>query len=192
MAKGFSEQEKQRIRKRLLAKCAKGWAEHGYKKTSVEELCTKTGISKGAFYLFYDSKESIFCETLALVQDNLYELANDILEKAPNKYGFAEVLKRIYREYCKYNFICNTTSADFLAFENKLSKEQLGMMAKYSQSAGQMFIDKPYLKFCIEKKKAISVITALLSMASSRDKMCYDHFEVFDYMVDSLIDNILE
>lgn len=191
MAKGFSEQEKQRIKERLLAECAIGWANHGYKKTSVEELCIKTGISKGAFYLFFDSKESIFCETLALVQDNLYKLANEILERRPDKYGFAEVVKKIYREYCRYSFICDTTSADFLAFTNKLSKEQLNEIAQYSQNAGQVFLDKPYLKFAIEKDKAISAIAALLSVVSYKEKMCYNHFEVFDFMADSLIDKIL-
>lgn len=192
MAKGFTESEKQNIRERLLTECAKGWSKHGYKKTSIEELCSKTGISKGAFYLFFDTKESIFCETLALVQDNLYKLANGILDRTPNKYGFAQVLKEIYREYCKNSFICNTTSSDFLAFTNKLSEEQLNEIAKHSQRAGQVFLDKPYLKFTIEKEKAISVITALLSMVSSKDKMCYNHFEVFDYMADNLIYKIFE
>ncbi|WDV48027.1 TetR/AcrR family transcriptional regulator [Clostridiaceae bacterium M8S5] len=193
MARSFSEHEKENIRIRLREECTKSWAKHGYKKTSVNELCAKSGISKGAFYLFYDSKESLFCETLCLVQDNLYILANEIMEKTPNKYGFAKVLKIVYREYCKNSFICDTRSVDFIAFINKLSKEQEAAIAKYSQKAGQIFLaDKPYLKFAINKEKAISVITGLLALVSSKDAMCYDQFEVFDFMVENLIDKIFE
>ncbi len=192
MARSFTEQEKKNIRVKLLEECAKGWSKYGYKKTNIDELCARSGISKGAFYLFFTSKEALFCETLCLVQDNLYALANEILDKSPNKYGFAEVLKTIYREYCKNSFICNTKSVDFIAFTNRLSKEQLTAIAEYSQKSGQIFFNKPYLKFAINKDKVISVITALLSMISVKDSMCYNHFEVFDFMVDNLVDKIFE
>ena len=82
MARSFTEQEKKNIRIKLLEECAKGWSKYGYKKTNIDELCSKSGISKGAFYLFFTSKESLFCETLCLVQDNLYALANEILDKS--------------------------------------------------------------------------------------------------------------
>lgn len=52
MARSFAEQEKERIRKNLLEACKRSWAQYGYKKTSVDELCREAGISKGAFYLF--------------------------------------------------------------------------------------------------------------------------------------------
>ena len=62
MPKGFTDQEKAAIRARLLAAGEKQFSAHGLKKTSVEELAAAVKISKGAFYLFYDSKESLFID----------------------------------------------------------------------------------------------------------------------------------
>lgn len=192
MPKSFSEQQKKNIRHKLLTECTQQWSKYGYKKTSIDTLCANAGISKGAFYSFFNSKEALFCEALCLVQDNLYKQANEIMANSPNKYGLAEVLKVTYRQYCKHSFICNTTSVDFISFTNKLSPIQLTAIAEYSQKAGQVFLNKPYIKFKINQKKAISVITALLAMVSSKEKMCYDHLEVFDFMVDNLINDICE
>ncbi len=65
MPKGFSEQEKDLIRRRLIAAGDKQFSAHGLKRTSVEDLAAAAKISKGAFYLFYESKEALFLEVAA-------------------------------------------------------------------------------------------------------------------------------
>jgi AcrR family transcriptional regulator len=62
MPKAFTEREKAIIRAKLLAKGKELFSSYGLKKTNVEELTEAVGISKGAFYLFYDSKEALFFE----------------------------------------------------------------------------------------------------------------------------------
>ena len=64
MPKAFSEQEKEVIRSQLRAKGRKLFERQGIKKTSVDELAQAAGISKGAFYLFYESKEELLMEIL--------------------------------------------------------------------------------------------------------------------------------
>jgi AcrR family transcriptional regulator len=64
MPKGFSEREKARIRAELLAQGQALFGAHGLRKTNVEDLTKAVGISKGAFYLFYDSKEALFFEII--------------------------------------------------------------------------------------------------------------------------------
>ena len=81
MARSFSEQEKEKIRERLLTACRQNWTQHGYKKTGIDELCRQAGISKGAFYLFFESKEALFCEVLCRVQEQIYRAASQILAK---------------------------------------------------------------------------------------------------------------
>lgn len=56
----FSEEERGRIRNRLLASGESLFARYGLDKTSIDELAKSAGISKGAFYLFFDSKEDLF------------------------------------------------------------------------------------------------------------------------------------
>ncbi len=192
MARSFSEQEKQNIQLKLLSECEKSWAKFGYKKTSIDELCVKVGISKGAFYAFFESKEALFCDTMRLVQDRLYGYANEIMESEPNKQGVTKVLKAIYREYDKNSFICDTHSADFIGFTNKLSAQQLEQITEYSEISGRAFFEKPHLKFAVDKEKGIATIYAALSIISVKEQLPYNHIEVFDFMVDSLIDKIFE
>jgi AcrR family transcriptional regulator len=60
MPRAFSEQEREAIRARLLERGRALFAGQGLRKTSVEELAAAVGISKGAFYLFFTSKEELF------------------------------------------------------------------------------------------------------------------------------------
>jgi AcrR family transcriptional regulator len=64
MPKAFSEHEKETIRSQMREKATKLFEKQGLKKTSVDELAQAAGISKGAFYLFYESKEELFMEIL--------------------------------------------------------------------------------------------------------------------------------
>ncbi len=64
MPKSFSEREKAIIRANLLEKGKELFGTYGIRKTNVEELTRAAGISKGAFYLFYDSKEELYFELL--------------------------------------------------------------------------------------------------------------------------------
>jgi len=62
MPKGFTEHEKELIRKRLIKEGYKQFSALGLKKTNIEELAEAAKISKGAFYLFYESKEALFMD----------------------------------------------------------------------------------------------------------------------------------
>lgn len=64
MPRGFSEHERAIIRDGLQARARELLASSGMRKTSVEDLTAGVGISKGAFYLFYDSKEELFYEVI--------------------------------------------------------------------------------------------------------------------------------
>ena len=64
MPRGFTEREKEHIRAGLLEKGQALFSAHGLRKTNVEDLTRAVGISKGAFYLFYDSKEELFFDII--------------------------------------------------------------------------------------------------------------------------------
>ncbi len=68
MPKAFTEQEKELIRKRLLEQGYKQFSAYGLRKTNIEELAEAVGISKGAFYLFYPSKEALFMDVVEQVE----------------------------------------------------------------------------------------------------------------------------
>jgi len=64
MPKAFTDDERQQIGEQLLRAGDKYFAAHGLKKTTIDELAEAAGISKGAFYLFYESKEALFMDVV--------------------------------------------------------------------------------------------------------------------------------
>jgi AcrR family transcriptional regulator len=68
MPRPFTDHEKELIRKRLLQHGYKLFSAHGLAKTNVEELARAAGISKGAFYGFYESKEALFMDIIEQVE----------------------------------------------------------------------------------------------------------------------------
>jgi len=73
MPKGFSDREKEIIRASLLEKGRELFGRYGLKKTNVEDLTRAVGISKGAFYDFYPSKELLFFDILEQFEAELHQ-----------------------------------------------------------------------------------------------------------------------
>lgn len=71
MVRGFSEEDKFQIKEKLKRACEQSWKTNGYKRTSIPYLTKTVGISTGAFYLMYETKEQLFIEVLEKVQENL-------------------------------------------------------------------------------------------------------------------------
>lgn len=192
MPRSFTEREKENIKRSLQEACKQSWTQYGYKKTSVDDLCKQVGISKGAFYLFFESKEALFCEVLCSVQEQICNVALEVIDKHKNKYGVAEALKLIYREYDKNNFLYNSDSTDFTILMNKLSEEQAKKIEESNHMSQQLFFSQPYLKFKVDAGLAMSVIYSLITNIKNKDILPHKHVETFDFMVDHLIDSLYE
>ncbi len=192
MARSFTEREKENIIRSLQEACKQSWTQYGYKKTSVDDLCKQVGISKGAFYIFFESKEALFCEVLCSVQEQICNVASEVINKHKDKYGVAEALKLIYREYDKNNFLYDSDSTDFTILMNKLSEEQAEKIEESNHMSQQLFLSQPHLKFKVNADLAMSVIYSLIMNIKNRDILPYNHMETFDFMVDHLIDSLYE
>ncbi|MHB9944230.1 TetR family transcriptional regulator [Clostridium botulinum] len=190
MPKGFTENEKTIITEKLIRECKSNWQKYGYKKTSIDVLCRDIGISKGSFYSFFDTKEALFYQVIKETQENLYEIVEDRISQNQSKYGVAEALKEIYLEYSKSSFMYDTKNPDFFSFFNKLSEQQRKELTEKSYVGTKFMLNKPFLSLKIDEDLAISILTAMLTSISQKDKMLCDSVEVFGFMIDNLIDDI--
>ncbi len=68
MPKWFSDKEKEKIRALLLEQGEKQFSQFGFKKANVDEIARSAGISKGAFYRFYEFKELLFMDVIEQVE----------------------------------------------------------------------------------------------------------------------------
>ena len=64
MAAPFTPEEQQKIRQALRSAALRHARADGMKRTTVDMLTEETGISKGAFYHFYPTKEMLFLDML--------------------------------------------------------------------------------------------------------------------------------
>jgi len=77
----FTEQEKEMIKEQLKQSAKECLSKYGIKKTTVDELSQMAGISKGAFYKFYESKELLFFEIFEDFHNDFFGLASSILRE---------------------------------------------------------------------------------------------------------------
>lgn len=81
MAAAFTEQEKNSIRAALKKSAQECIPTVGVRGATVEHLTKSAGISKGAFYDFYESKEHLFFEVMEDWHEVLYSEAMKVLRE---------------------------------------------------------------------------------------------------------------
>ena len=127
MPKAFSEHEKELILKRLLEQGYKLFSVFGLKKTNIEEIAKAAGISKGAFYSFYDSKEALF---LAVVEQSEDRVRQQILEAidlpgATARDRLLAVLKKAYALFREIPTLQFITGSDYDLLFRRIPTEKL-------------------------------------------------------------------
>ncbi|WP_314059734.1 TetR/AcrR family transcriptional regulator [uncultured Vagococcus sp.] len=185
--KGFSEDEKELLRSKLRLKCEESWALHGYKKTSISELTASIGISTGAFYLLYPSKEELFCETLARVQEQLTTTLRQVIKEVGGLEGFRQAMIWHFDEYDKRPFLYDFNSPDFLAFINKLPQVKIDLLKFDSVASFEEMIQLTGLTLAISQEKAFAALSSLLYTVTNKERVSYDHREVFSFLLDGLL-----
>ncbi len=96
--KAFSSQERKLVRDKLIASAQHYLSTTGIKKTSVEDLCRAAGISKGAFYLFYDCKELVFLDALEQEQQIIHDaIIRDVAAHTSKRKGFVAAILHMYQ-----------------------------------------------------------------------------------------------
>ena len=92
---------KEEARSRIMETASQVFAEKGYRQATMDDVAKKLGVSKGALYLYFASKEELFeaiCRTAPLAfKDILYssfvektdpvESANEFFDKMLKHYG---------------------------------------------------------------------------------------------------------
>jgi AcrR family transcriptional regulator len=127
MPKGFTEHEKELIRQRLLEQGYKQFSIYGLKKTNIEALADASGISKGAFYLFYESKEVLFMDVIELAEKRFRQEVLAVIDlpgPSPRSRFFA-VLKKAFWLLKTIPILQFLTGNDFDLLFRRLPPEKL-------------------------------------------------------------------
>lgn len=192
MPKSFTEKERERIRMKLMTVCRQNWSKQGYKSTSVDLLCKEAGISKGAFYIFFETKEALFCEVICQLNNQIYRRISDIYLKNPSKEGVAEALMAVYQTYDDNNFLHEADSADYQLLLTRISEKQRNKMEQSERNNQRILLEQPFLQYKIERELAVSVVYSMIMNIRNKQILPCEHRKVFAFMVDGLIEKIFE
>ena len=190
----LSEEDKKNIRNRLQTLCEQLWVSQGYKKTSIKELCTTTQIAIGTFYSLFPTKEDLFYETALSIQTRLKKQFFQTVLRGSDRSSFASALKELFREFDSKPFLYDVNSVDFRAFITKLSEEEMEKIKFESMGFFKEVCEAANLKSKIDTSKTFGILSALLGMIGTKQSLVTtcDYFEVFDFMVDNLMEEIFE
>jgi AcrR family transcriptional regulator len=127
MPKAFSEFEKELIGKRLLEQGYKQFSAYGLKKTNIEEIAKAAGISKGAFYNFYESKEALFMDVIEQVEIRVRREILAVIDQpgpSPRARLFA-LLKKAFSLFQEVPILKIFTGGDFDLLFSRIPAEKL-------------------------------------------------------------------
>jgi AcrR family transcriptional regulator len=95
MPKAWSEREKELVKKTVQTEGKRLFEKFGLQKTTIDDIIRAARVSKGAFYLFYSSKEMLYQEISESVQaENRRKVYDKVFEPAASpKEGFKSALR---------------------------------------------------------------------------------------------------
>lgn len=93
MARHFTEEEKDLIRKRLIEAGLELFEKYGVDKTNISDITEKVGIAKGSFYSFFNSKGDLFMEVYRIEREKVQKR---MVEKFKNRKDPIDVLIKDY------------------------------------------------------------------------------------------------
>lgn len=181
MPKGFTEYEKKLIRERLLKEGYKQFSAYGLKKTNVEELAEAARISKGAFYLFYESKEALFMDVAELAEQRYRQeifAAIDLPGPSPRA-RLLVIFKKAFDLLKKIPVLQFFTGSDYDHLFRKIPAEKL----QEHLSSDQLFFNELVMRcqnsglpIQVQPEEISSLLYPLVLAIMHEDDLSLNHF----------------
>lgn len=163
MPRPFNEHQREMIRQRLLTHGHRLFSAYGLAKTNVEELADAAGISKGAFYKFYDSKEALFMDIMEQAEIHLRQevlAAVDLPGPTPRARLLA-ALKKAFAVFAEMPVLHVFSGSDYELLFSRIPPEKL----QQHLGSDRRFIDE-FIARCrkagIPIRASVGQITGLL------------------------------
>ena len=191
MRKPLSEREQNVIESKLIESCQICWERYGYKKTNVSELASMSGISTGAFYSFFSSKELLFATTANAFTKNLYELMTAGKPKSPTKNDFANGLKKCAELLFENKWIFSLRE-DAETFLRKLPEDYLEQDFQQDLLDITSVVNLYELTTKVPMDEIVAVFHTLLMSIYLTEIIGPPHKQALNLLIDSVVGNLFE
>jgi len=141
----FTEDDREKVRNRLLEVGTELFQTHGYKKTAIDDVVRRVGVSKGTFYAFFSGKEDYFVEILLTAERHSQEIIQETLFSSglPMREAFVESM------YAQLMFIQNTPilhvlsqPEEFQFLTERLQPEQINRLFEHDREYIAQLLDE--------------------------------------------------
>jgi AcrR family transcriptional regulator len=141
--RAFTSDERDHITDQLRQAGRAAFASTGLRRTSVDDLARAAGISKGAFYLFYDSKEALFIDILERFEaDFQRRVLDDVLQPSLNPGESLRLMLRASLDVRGTDPIFRKlTDADAEALFRRISPERAVALRQADLASVRRFLD---------------------------------------------------
>lgn len=181
MPKAFSNSEKKVLKKRLLNSAEELFKKYGLKKTTIKDLTQSVGISQGAFYSFFSSKEELYFTILEKEEEKIQNevLESKLLEEQINAYNFKKFLLNGLQAADNSNLLKSLyqNKEDYQQLLRKLPAEKIEAHIKHDKEKLDPFISKLKKEDkIIDKNPAVisAVIRSLFLLTLHREEIGED------------------
>ncbi len=187
MSAAFTEQEKATIIANLRKAAWNHACSEGMRKTTVEMLADEAGISKGAFYHFYPSKELLFLDMLETWQKKAYDAAETVLQAQADQPAPVRA-SAAFR--AAFRYIVAQPIGKFLAEEVPIMLRRIpeDELEKHYQSQEEFIISMIHqvgVTLTVPDHTASAAIIILMLSLVNADRVGEHYHEGIDALVDS-------
>jgi TetR/AcrR family transcriptional regulator len=187
MGRAFSKQESLAIRERLLEAGRQAVAATGLRKTPVGTLTRAAGISQGAFYTFFESKEALLVELLRRAEAEVRQRVDAVAKSGQ----LSEVIQEIFDAIPKHPLLRPLSDPDELGWLTRVLGARFMQEARAADDAwflalGRRLQRRGLLARGAELEMFASLPHIALGVAQQRQALG-DRFEAtVRYLVDTL------
>jgi len=181
MPKGFSPHEKEHIQERLLAEGERLFSAFGLKKTNIEELANAAGISKGAFYQFYSSKEDLFMDVVERAEISFRQQVLDAVDRpgdSPHSRLFV-ILQTSFRLWKTIPLLQFFSSSEVEVLARRVPPEKIQQHLQSDRSFTDALIERCQtagIPICIDADLLDGLLHSLFFTSLHEGDLAQDHF----------------
>lgn len=192
MPRGFSEDQMERFRSKLIEAAFDALKDKGVRKTTVGELAKAAGLSTGAFYKFFPSKEALFFTVYDRTEERLKTEVLSTLQTSADMSPLAlrlivkqvlrsETMQALFRLMRKEEFDYMLRSTDAALVEQHIQKDH-----QFAQDALDQLRAKG-LDVQIEEGLLLDYLFALFVLCYEKEQYARHAEQIIDTFIDTIV-----
>ncbi|GAP13843.1 transcriptional regulator, TetR family [Longilinea arvoryzae] len=196
MPRGFSENQRQHLQEKLIASAFDALANTGVRRTTVEDLARSAGISTGAFYKFFPSKETLFFVVYDRAEEDLKNEFTAFVEPSIEISAIAvrDALKQMLRSEAMQSLLrlMQKEELDYLlrGVDPKMIAEHLQRDGAFLQNLIEKLSARG-LHVTPDVNRILSYLQALFVLCAARSQYEPYASQIIDAFVDTFINEII-